>query len=288
MDHESSESPNIGTLAAALAKAQGAMSSASKDSKNPHFNSKYADLASVWDACREPLSVNGLAVLQRPSTSDNTVRVTTQLVHASGEWVKDTITLTLPQPTAQALGSALTYLRRYGLSAVVGVAPDDDDGHAAVFAGKAEPYKPKTKHEASPSGKAVIPDTGTAPKTEPVPVASTPSAKPAPSKAAILCANAGHEWNLKGACGVCGISEKDVPAAPAEPKQTPQARARAVKVWKEATGLGWTTESFQAWTAQVLGHAKPSVAWHESEIGLLEAALEAEKPKRARVPGEEG
>ena len=155
---------------------------------------------------------------------------------------------------------------------------------------KAKPHRAAVTVEAKAisSGDVVIPDTGTAPKTEPVPVASTPSAKPAPSKAAILCANAGHEWNLKGACGVCGISEKDVPAAPAEPKQTPQARARAVKVWKEATGLGWTTESFQAWTAQVLGHAKPSVAWHESEIGLLEAALEAEKPKRARVPGEEG
>ena len=130
---QTDESPTIGALAAALAKAQGAMKSAAKDSVNPHFKSKYADLASVWDACREPLSSNGLAVVQRVSSSPAGVVLTTMLLHSSGEWIRDRATFPVVQQTAQAYGSAITYARRYALAAMVGVAPDeDDDGNSAV------------------------------------------------------------------------------------------------------------------------------------------------------------
>lgn len=126
------ESPTLGALAAALAKAQTAMKSASKDSLNPHFGSKYADLASIWDACRGPLGANGLAVLQRVRSDARSVTVTTMLVHSSGEYVRDALTLPVAQPTPQGFGSAITYGRRYGLAALVGVASDvDDDGNAA-------------------------------------------------------------------------------------------------------------------------------------------------------------
>ena len=126
------QSDTIGKLAEALAKAQGAIKGAVKDSTNPHFKSRYADLASIWDACRAALSANGLAVVQMPEAADpGTVALTTTLMHSSGEWVSATVTARLPQDNPQGVGSALTYLRRYALAAAVGVAPDDDDGNAA-------------------------------------------------------------------------------------------------------------------------------------------------------------
>jgi hypothetical protein len=129
---EPDQSPTLGKLAAALAKAQRAIKGAAKDKVNPHFKSKYADLASIWDACREPLAANELAVMQRVSSGKGTVIITTQLVHSSGEWVKDRLEVPVAQATAQGQGSAITYGRRYSLAALVGVAADeDDDGNAA-------------------------------------------------------------------------------------------------------------------------------------------------------------
>lgn len=124
-------SDEINKLATALAKAQGAMDHATKDRANPHFKSRYADLASVVDACRAPLSANGIAVLQPARVTESAVEVDTLLVHASGQWVGETLTASVADAKAQTIGSAITYLRRYGLAAMVGVAPDDDDGNAA-------------------------------------------------------------------------------------------------------------------------------------------------------------
>jgi hypothetical protein len=107
------------------------MEAASKANINPHFKSKYADLASVWDACRVPLSKHGLAVLQPVRADGPSVTVTTILAHSSGEWISESLTMTAQQNTPQAVGSAITYGRRYGLSSMVGIAPDDDDGNAA-------------------------------------------------------------------------------------------------------------------------------------------------------------
>jgi hypothetical protein len=129
------QSDQINSLAEALAKAQGEMKPASKDSENPHFKNKYADLASVWDACREPLARNGLAVVQRPVRDESGMVLVTTLMHISGQWVSSEIPLPGASNQARGLqefGSALTYARRYGLAAMVGVAPDDDDGEAAV------------------------------------------------------------------------------------------------------------------------------------------------------------
>jgi Sec-independent protein translocase protein TatA len=124
-------SDQIGELAKALAKAQRAIKNALKDSTNPHFKSRYADLASVWDAIREPLTSNGLSVVQTPSSVENKVQCTTMLLHESGQFVRDTMSMTPTQNTPQAQGSCLTYLRRYMLQSVAGVAPDDDDGNEA-------------------------------------------------------------------------------------------------------------------------------------------------------------
>lgn len=124
-------SPSIAAIAAALAKAQGEMTGAAKDKTNPHFKSAYADLASVWDACRAALSKNGLSVVQPVSADGNRVTVTTLLAHSSGEWISGELTMTAAQNTPQGIGSCITYARRYALASMVGVAPEDDDGNAA-------------------------------------------------------------------------------------------------------------------------------------------------------------
>lgn len=155
---ESHQSDTMGLLAAALAKAQGAIKHASKDTlnANPHINKKYADLASVWDACRGPLAENGLAVVQRVTTEGDEVTVTTMLLHASGEYVSDSASARVApigaQQWVQALGLTVTYLRRYQLSALVGVAAanEDTDGEGA----SAEPAEPRGERPARPAGAA--------------------------------------------------------------------------------------------------------------------------------------
>lgn len=124
-------SESIIKLAEALAKTQAVMEGATKDATNPHFKSKYADLAAVWDACREPLSKHGLSILQPVSAEGPKVTVRTILLHTSGEFLEEALTLTAAQDTPQAIGSVITYGRRYGLSSMVGIAPEDDDGEAA-------------------------------------------------------------------------------------------------------------------------------------------------------------
>ncbi len=129
------KSDSIKELSTALAKAQGKIKGAVKTEANTFFKSKYADLASVVEAIRGPLSENGLSYVQLtiPSEKDE-VQIETVLMHESGEWISSTIALPVAKADAQGFGSAMTYARRYGLSAMVGVAPEDDDGNAAAKA----------------------------------------------------------------------------------------------------------------------------------------------------------
>lgn len=183
---EADETPSIAKLAEALAKAQGMMKPATKDSKNPHFNSKYADLASVMEACREPLSKNGLAVLQRVSTVPEGVKLTTMLVHSSGEWVRDRAVFPVQQRTAQGLGSAITYARRYALAALVGVAAEDDDGNAASGRDAAE--QPRQEQKAKPAKKAE------SKPEEPPKVDTAASSTPEEAKAKLLQVRRRRIW----------------------------------------------------------------------------------------------
>jgi len=136
----------INELATALAKAQASMGPAIKGAKNPHFRSSYADLSSVVEAIREPFTSNGLAWVQAPSLDADTglVTVTTRIVHSSGQWVEASVSA-MPgrggkaDLSPQAVGSAVTYLRRYGLQAMAGVPSADDDGEAAMGRG----YRPQ-------------------------------------------------------------------------------------------------------------------------------------------------
>jgi hypothetical protein len=128
------QSESIANLVAALSVVQGKMSHAVKDSANPFFKSKYADLESVWDACRSLLAENGLAIMQFPglyTDHDKSMSLTTIISHKSGEYISQEMSVPVTKADAQGAGSAITYMRRYALAAVVGVVQADDDGNAA-------------------------------------------------------------------------------------------------------------------------------------------------------------
>lgn len=153
------QSEQINELATALSKCQGEITPALKDSSNPFFKSKYADLNSVWSVCREPLSKHGLCVIQ---TIDNggegePILITT-LAHISGQWIKSTAPIPIKEEVGpidpkkkaykndpQALGSSITYMRRYCLSAIVGISTDEDDDGEKAMNRNAKESKEKPK-----------------------------------------------------------------------------------------------------------------------------------------------
>ena len=119
-------------LFTALIKAQSEMGSAVKDAQNPHFRSRYASLAAVIDAVIPVLNANGVGVLQLPSIEGSEVRLTTILMHSSGQRLSSTVGAPMgKRQDAQAVGSAITYLRRYSLQSIMGLPVEDDDGNAA-------------------------------------------------------------------------------------------------------------------------------------------------------------
>ena len=126
------QSEHINELAAALAKAQRTLKAAIKDSTNPHFRSRYADLASVWSAWQEVGPANGLAITQTTAVRDGGIVLITQMSHSSGQWMRGEYPLNPIKNDPQGLGSAMTYARRYSLAAMAGVCPDDDDGENAM------------------------------------------------------------------------------------------------------------------------------------------------------------
>lgn len=126
-------SENICDLAKALATVQASLTPVRRGSTNTYFHSTYADLSSVWESCRESLAKNGLCVIQGNSVGEaNTLIVETILIHESGQWVQSELCLPLAKNDPQGVGSAMTYGRRYGLAAIIGIVADaDDDGNAA-------------------------------------------------------------------------------------------------------------------------------------------------------------
>jgi hypothetical protein len=125
----------MGEIHKALSKAQSKMKGAVKDSTNPHFRSRYADLESVIDALKAPFAECGLSYFQ--SVSEDGQRLITTIAHESGEAISGSVPLIIGKQDMQGVGSAITYARRYGLAALAGVSQTDDDGNAAC-----EPPKP--------------------------------------------------------------------------------------------------------------------------------------------------
>ena len=136
-------------LFTALIKAQSEMGSAVKDAKNPHFRSRYASLAAVIDAIIPCLNANGVGVLQLPSIEGSEVRLTTILMHSSGQRLSSTVGAPLgKRQDAQAVGSAITYLRRYSLQSIMGLPVEDDDGNAAS---RRQPQRRQVPETAAPT-----------------------------------------------------------------------------------------------------------------------------------------
>lgn len=151
-------STKIESLAAALCKAQSEMGGAVKDSANPFFKSKYADLTSVIKAIKQPFADNGLSYTQFPVSSEHGVGVLTRLMHSSGEYIEHEYILPLVKKDPQAAGSAITYARRYALQAMAGIPTADDDAESAMLRGdKPEPLSEDTVIEVA----ALIDKTGT-------------------------------------------------------------------------------------------------------------------------------
>ena len=125
-------SESLTELAKALNKAQSEMSGAKKSAKNPFFKSNYANLEEVINCVKEPFADNGLSFMQFPVSSDGFAGVETIILHESGEWISNEFTLKVAKNDPQGMGSAITYARRYGLQAAVGVPSEDDDGNAAT------------------------------------------------------------------------------------------------------------------------------------------------------------
>lgn len=155
------QSEQTNDLAAALAKAQASMHAAKFDKTNPHFKNKYASLAAVIDAIRTPLAGNGLSYTQTTEIREGGFVLLTVLRHASGQWVSSEYPLPMGAKP-QELGSALTYARRYSLSAIACIAADEDDDAEAAQSGGQTASTPKAKSpiQAQPVAPPVHPETG--------------------------------------------------------------------------------------------------------------------------------
>ena len=158
-------SENMAEIFAALAKAQTEIRSALMDStadvktrEGPGYKFKYADLASVDAACRPALSKNGIAIVQAAQNAGDGkgITVRTMLGHISGQWIAASLTMVPTMTTPQAIGSAITYARRYGLAAICGVVQEDDDGAEASKPAPGEASRsrsvPKQPPAPAPSG----------------------------------------------------------------------------------------------------------------------------------------
>lgn len=153
-------STNISEIAKALSEFQGKITPVPKDATNPFYKSKYADLSSIISHVQELLKKNGLSVSQLPNESDDKISVTTLLMHTSGEWLSGTISMKPAKLDPQGFGSAMTYARRYSLSAILGIASEeDDDGNSAS---KVEPKtvtqvdKPKFEPKVAPKDAKIV------------------------------------------------------------------------------------------------------------------------------------
>lgn len=140
-------SEQIDQLATALAKAQGLMANATLNKINPHFKSKYADLAAIRDAVIGPLAQQGIAVVQLVGSDETGAFLSTRLIHSSGQWIESLHPLPATAKP-QEFGSALTYARRYSLATICGIAAEEDDdansaGHEPMSTAR-PPALPKT------------------------------------------------------------------------------------------------------------------------------------------------
>ncbi len=136
-------------LFAALAAAQGEIENASKNAANPHFRSKYADLAEILNTTRPVFAKHGLSLSQFPGFDGSLASVTTLVAHSSGGYISSVSSCVPAKSDAQGIGSATTYLRRYSAAAAAGIAQEDDDGNSAAHNDKPAPISQEAKAAAA-------------------------------------------------------------------------------------------------------------------------------------------
>lgn len=182
----------LNELAAALARAQAKIENVKKGNLNPHFKSRYADLASVWDAVREPFTSEGLSIVQLPvQAPDGHVGLGTVLYHSSGQSIGAEYFLALKDASnPQVAGSALTYMKRYALLGVAGIAPEDDDGNTASGRQSGSAVSnPATATDWTSAGKSALASLAkltTGPEKRQLYATVRNSAMPEPGKTALL------------------------------------------------------------------------------------------------------
>lgn len=163
------KSENIGQIAAALAQAQGEIENATKGSVNSHFKSKYADLAEILSTVRPVFSKFDLSFCQMPSFAEGKATVETILMHKSGEWLASSLSAPVgAKQDAQQVGSCVTYLRRYSIAAIAGIAQEDDDGNAVIQ----QPQQPQQRQQRA----AEMRDVEVQPAKTPIDPAKMPAA----------------------------------------------------------------------------------------------------------------
>lgn len=128
---ELEHSEQINELVKAMCEVNKVLENAQKDKTNPFFKSKYADLTEIFGVCRKPLAENGLVVIQTTMVINDKTYMITRLIHTSGQWIKGVYPLNPIKNDPQGYGSAVTYARRYTLSAIIGITAEDDDGNKA-------------------------------------------------------------------------------------------------------------------------------------------------------------
>ncbi len=129
MNYQSNE---IGELAKALSAFQGELEGVERDSLNPYFKSKYADLHAVWQAIRKPLAKHGLSITQIGQFEGDRAMLVSILLHSSGQWIRSVMPIITSKGDIQSFGASVTYLKRYMLQALCGCSSYDDDGEEAM------------------------------------------------------------------------------------------------------------------------------------------------------------
>lgn len=219
-------SDQFAEVAAALAKAQLVIENPTKNKTanvktrtGTDYSYDYTDLAAVLDAVRKPFADNGIALLQPPSVGERgLVSVQTLLVHTTGQWVGCTLSASVADPGPQAIGTAISYLRRYGLQSLAGLAAEDDD---------AKPPKAKPQGTRGPQQ-----------SSEPSRSAQSSTSQRGPSAAPPL-----REPQAR-ASGPVAVQPALANELPASPEFVTDIQRR--KLWKIATDIGWREIELQA------------------------------------------
>ena len=190
-------SESVAAIAPAIVAAQAELKAAPKDTANPFYKSKYADLGGCMDTLRPVLGAHKLAVLQPPAVDNGIVSVETMLLHESGEWISCTLSCQPKDTGPQSIGSAITYLRRYGLALTGLVTEADDDGNAAQPGSKSHPAA------AAPKAAPVDPDKVAARDAMLADMHGVPPSTPTTPPAWVL--SDAHKAEITTACKANGI-----------------------------------------------------------------------------------